>query len=454
MYEQGRYLRLRGDVSCGGLAGVEFNEGVVAVVTEAVLRYLSRRRDLHKILIGFDGRRKSETYSRVSVFISKLRGLETALTLYPASLSAVSWLVSEYKFDLAMYITGCHAPSRYCGVKIIDSDGSYLADSDLREIERIIHRELEDLRETCETLELASPDIIVDPGRDYVEHMVSTLSSMFEYRRALRVMLDLGGGSGSGYLDETLRRLGLEVKCVNIGADPDVDVVTEPLQRLQRARELVLQHGLDVGFCLDYDADEVGVAVPEGELCPAEMLALLMPELSRREVKRLACSITSPSLLRESCIQVGVEVIETPPGARFLSEYVARETADMGVDELGVALRGKIPLRDSLHAIALTLSRIDLVRERAESIPENKKLKTLILDPGARESHLADNMEHVARLLEEANLHTARGEYYVHAVSERGRIVILQDIGRLVRICYEGKMHDVVNKVVASLYSL
>ncbi len=435
-------IELRGDVAGCGVIDYDFNEGIAVILAEAVLRALSRRKDIHKVLLSFDGRRKSSHYARAIAHLCKLRGLEVLLVNKPIPLTTTSWLVREYKLDLAFYVTGCHAPSRYCGLKILTWNGACILESDVREVESILKRESEDLIELSRTIELSTPDVVLDPVQEYVEHVTSQLSQAASHVK-LRVVLDLSCGPALGIIDEALRKLGFEVKCVNSRAEEDVRHVTEPIYNLGRVQEIVVKTGSDLGLVSDYDFDEIGVAVPEGSLCCADVVSAALPEIIMKTVRRIACSVTCSHILESQRLGVRVDIIEVRPGTRFIVEQIIRGLADLGVDEEGVVHRNKVLVRDPVYVISLALQLLKELRERARSIDS---VKVDMIEVSTSSFKIFSSMrDYIANFLKKFEFNIMVDEYYICAFSERGRIIVMPDLGYLIKIVHQGEVASVVS---------
>jgi len=438
-------ILLRGDVSGSGVVDYDFNEGTAVLIAEATLRYYSRKRDIHKVLIAFDGRRKSESYAKAILHVCKAWDLETALTSRPVPLPVASWLVREYKLDLAFYITGCHAPSRYCGVKLLNWDGTYITESDLAEIENVLKRESEELTELSRTVQFATPDIVLDPYPDYIEYLTASLSREIKPSGQRRVLLDFKHGAGAGYLDEALRRLGLEVRCINYESCSETEI-TEPTQQSEYVQHLATEHNIDVGFILDYDQDEVCVVLPERVLTCPEALSVVLPDLVEKGIQKISCSVTCYTLLKQIHVD-NIEIHDVPPGARFLSEHIARGLSELGVDESCI-ISGKWTLiKDPSYIITLTISHLERLKQQAKKFTKANLKITFIESRVKALEALTSLKDKLAHLLREFQLEVKSGDYYICGLDHDKQLCVIVDVGYLLKIVYDSRLSELACRI-------
>ena len=121
-----------------GIIDKELNEYVIALVTEATLRYWSSKFEVNKVFIGYDTRFKSKDYALIIGNIAYEHGLDVLISSEPIPTPVVSWIVKNYKFDLAFQVTASHNPPEYNGIKIIDNHGASISDEISKGIEEVL----------------------------------------------------------------------------------------------------------------------------------------------------------------------------------------------------------------------------------------------------------------------------------------------------------------------------
>ncbi|NPB01067.1 MAG: phosphoglucomutase/phosphomannomutase family protein [Crenarchaeota archaeon] len=341
-----------------GVRGVidrDFNELVVASVAYAALKYFKRKRDLGRVLVSYDTRRKSDIYARIIVETCKRFNIETSIVSRPTPTPVVSWTVREYKYDLAFQVTASHNPPEYNGVKVIDYNGCSISDEDAEEIMNILQKESNEVSRFVLTLQPSTaPDVVIDPRESYIEYVVSSVSSP---GRRLRVLFDPLYGTTIGYTDEILRRLGHEVKCIHYEFRQDFGGV-EPCPEgpnLENVLKIVKENNLDVGISHDGDGDRIGVVTGRGRVLTGnEVLLLFVYEYAKnRKIRTVARTVATTSLVDKICRDYNIKVIETPVGIKYIAELLIRGEADIGGEESGgVAFRWHVPEKDGIYTAA------------------------------------------------------------------------------------------------------
>jgi len=341
-----------------GVRGVidrDFNELVVASVAYAALRYFRRRRDIGRVLVSYDTRRKSDIYARIIVEICKRLGVETSLVQRPTPTPVVSWSVREYKYDLAFQVTASHNPPEYNGLKVIDHNGCSISDEDAEGIMRILTEESDEISKFTQTLQpSATPDVVIDPRDAYVEYVVSSVRPP---SRKLRILFDPLYGTTIGYTDEVLRRLGHDVKCIHYEFDSTFGGV-EPCpegENLEGLLKLVKEWNMDLGIAHDGDGDRIGVVTGSGRVLTGNEVLILFVYVYARErrIRAVARTVATTSLVDKICEDLGIRVIETPVGIKYIAELLIRGEADLGGEESGgVAFRWHVPEKDGIYTAA------------------------------------------------------------------------------------------------------
>ncbi len=338
-----------------GIVDVDFNELVVSSVAYAALRYFRRKRDIGRVLVSYDTRRKSEVYARVIVEVCKRFGIETSIVSRPTPTPVVSWTVREYKYDLAFQVTASHNPPEYNGVKVIDHNGCSISDEDAEEIMKILQKESEDIAELVTTLQPSTaPDVVLDPRESYVEYVISSVTTP---QKRLKVLFDPLYGTTIGYTDEILRRLGHDVKCIHYEFDPNFGGL-EPCpegSNLENLAKLVKENNLDIGIAHDGDGDRIGVVTREGRVLTGnEILILFVYEYAKTgKIRSVARTVATTSLVDKICRDYNIKVVETPVGIKYIAELLVKGEVDIGGEESGgVAFRWHVPEKDGIYTAA------------------------------------------------------------------------------------------------------
>lgn len=300
----------------------------------AVGRYFRRDGETrHRAVIGKD--------TRLSGYM-----LETALTagltstgmnvllLGPVPTPAVGLLTRSMRADLGIMISASHNPSTDNGIKFFGPDGFKLSDSAEEEIEAILAGEVR----------LAQPQNIgrarrIDDGRGrYVEYVKTTFPRGLRLD-GLKVVIDCAHGAAYKAAPEALWELGAEV--IPIGVDPNGHNINDGVGSTspKAASAAVLQHGADLGICLDGDADRVLILDESGTVADGDQLMALMASRwaddGRLKDGTLVATVMSNLGLEQYLKAKGLGLHRTPVGDRYVVEAMRQGGWNLGGEQSG-----------------------------------------------------------------------------------------------------------------------
>ena len=225
-----------------------------------------------------------------------------------------------------------------------------------------------------------SPSLIelVDLRDEYLSELRSKVD--FDKIRSSGITLgyDLLHGARVGYLDYLLKSEGLYP--VFLHAERDVYFGgnhPEPTElNLGSLKQMLLNRGLSLGLCTDGDADRFGMLDRDGDyICPNVIIPLLLDYLvdTRSWRGAVARTVATIHLIDKVANLHGLEVLETPVGFKFISEYIRAGRIILGGEEIaGLAIKGHTPEKDGILACLLVA---EMVPYRGKSLKE--QLKTL-----------------------------------------------------------------------------
>ncbi len=338
-----------------GIIDEDFNELIVASVVEASIRYFSKKRDIGKVIVGYDTRRKADHYAKIVVKICRDSGIEVSLTDRPTPTPVISWAVRYFKYDLAFQITASHNPPQYCGIKVIDWNGASISDEDAEGIMSILQRESEDIFSKVKVLEYSIPDLLINLRDPYVEYVVSISEKP---RRKLKILFDPIYGTTIGFTDEILRRLGHEVHTIHDVYDQNFGglLPCPEGENLKRLKDVTINGKYDLAISHDGDGDRIGVVTGSGKILTGnEILLLFVYEYSKTgKIRSVARTVATTSLVDKICNEYGIKLVETPVGIKYIAKLLIKGEVDIGGEESGgVAFRWHIPEKDGIYTASL-----------------------------------------------------------------------------------------------------
>src|SRR3954465_1080814 len=244
----------------------------------------------------------------------------------------VAWLTGELGADLGVMLSASHNAMPDNGIKFLARGGGKLDDA----IEAVIEQRLEEPweRPTGGAVGRVRPyPAAID---EYAAHLDATVATRLD---GLKVVLDCAHGAASLAGPKALRDAGADV--VAICAEPDGLNINDGcgsthLDVLQKA---VVEHGADVGFALDGDADRCLAVDAAGNVVDGDqilaILALAMAEQGRLHDDAVVATVMSNLGFVQAMTAKGVRVRQTAVGDRYVLEEMKAGGFTLGGEQSG-----------------------------------------------------------------------------------------------------------------------
>jgi phosphoglucosamine mutase len=285
------------------------------------------------VLVGRDTRRSGPMLSRSLISGLLAVGIDTIdAGIIPTG--AVSYLGSSVGASYSVVVSASHNPAEDNGIKFFGSDGSKL--SDIRE-DKIEGR----LRKGPPWNVPVGANVGIDQAMpDAVDRYVDHLKEQMPYSLAsMELVLDCANGSAFEAAPRLFSSLNADVE-LHAGAPDGTNIndgcgATHPefLARLAAGR---------LGLAFDGDADRL-VAIDE-EGIPADgdvIMAVLAQHLhGKGELAANTVVVTTMSNLgfRRAMADLGISIVETPVGDRYVLEAMRRDGYSLGGEQSGHVL--------------------------------------------------------------------------------------------------------------------
>jgi phosphoglucosamine mutase len=271
----------------------------------------------------------------------------------------VAFLTDSLRADLGVVLSASHNPMPDNGIKFLARGGVKLDDA----IEVAIEKRLREpwKRPTGGAVgRVSGYDAAVS---DYAAHLVSTVDGSLA---GIKVVLDCAHGAASVAGPLALREAGAEV--VAVCAEPDGLNINQGcgsthLDTLQRA---VVEHGADVGFALDGDADRCLAVDHRGQVVDGDqllaVLALAMRDAGTLKADTVVATVMSNLGFVQAMRGEGVGVRQTKVGDRYVLEAMKAFGYTLGGEQSGhVIMSGHATTGDgiltALHVLARMAAR-------------------------------------------------------------------------------------------------
>ncbi|MDR2531118.1 MAG: phosphomannomutase/phosphoglucomutase [Oscillospiraceae bacterium] len=315
----------------GRLSAEELNEASVARIAAAFAVFL-RRRNVSRIVVGYDSRECSPGFRDIAVRAFLDLGLEVfdlGLSLSPVCYFAQHYLDSPG----AMMITASHNPDGWSGFKLASEKSVTLTKDDIQELLAIV--------ESGETVETRPGSVHVVNVRDaYIENIVSRVKLNPE--NLPRVVVDAANGGAGVFAYEVLHRLGCLTFQLN--CDPDTSFPRYfPNPSDVRARELLKRTLLhpyvhaDIAISFDGDGDRIGVLDENGENIWADKLLLLLikPLLERKPGASVVFDVKCTQAIADFLNAHGGVPVMWNTGHSYIKRKMREVDADLGGERSG-----------------------------------------------------------------------------------------------------------------------
>ena len=394
------------------VTGKEFNEENVAVVTNAVAKYVYDTFGINKkIIIGYDPRNMADVFSKQSADILADLGFDVLYSdkIVPTPVLAYN---AKHLNACALMFTASHNPPEYLGIKFIP-DYAGPATSDITDkLTQNLGKSISKQKEGSFTLYNFQPDY-----EKQLENLID-----YEKIRDLKntnIIFDGFYSASIGYFDNILNKHGIKFETMNMlhdtnfgGGMPDPkpkylgDLITK-----------IKSEPNSIGLANDGDADRFGVINENGEyVSPNEIISILLIHLIKNKGLKgsLVKTVGASFLLDKVAEKLGVEVIETAVGFKHVGEAMRKYNPVIGGEESGgLSIQGHIPEKDGLLANSLVLEAMAY---------ENKSLVELQKDLydfvgckyyNDRVDKKLENMDEVKPILEKFKTKTSIGNYQI-----------------------------------------
>jgi len=248
----------------------------------------------------------------------------------------VAHLTASLDADLGVMLSASHNPMPDNGIKFLARGGVKLDDA----IEAAIERRLREPwdRPTGAAVGRVRPyDKAV---ADYAAHLVATVPEPLHHAdRPIKVVLDCAHGAAFRAGPQALRDAGADV--VAICAEPDGLNINDGCgsTHLEVLQAAVVEHGADVGFALDGDADRCLAVDHEGTVVDGDqilaVLALAMRDQGTLKSDTVVATVMSNLGFVQAMRREDVGVRQTRVGDRYVLEAMKVHGYSLGGEQSG-----------------------------------------------------------------------------------------------------------------------
>src|SRR5580658_942355 len=294
--------------------------------------------DLHRqglaanpVLVGMDTRESGPGIAAHLAEGLRRSGVDTRFAGVVTT-PGVAYLTRTGKFSAGVMISASHNPFEDNGIKVFARTGYKLPDEEEHEIEEEVFRIQEGVNVAGDPARLLQNCDV----RPYLDFLLSTIGINLN---GLKLVIDCGNGAASNLAPQLFREAGAEVTTISNrpnGRNINLDCGALHVEGL---RGTVLEQGADAGVAFDGDADRAILISALGRVVDgdAEMLiAARRLQADGHLPGNLVVSTVMSNLGLEKALgRLGISMVRTPVGDKYVLEEMLRRDAALGGEQSG-----------------------------------------------------------------------------------------------------------------------
>lgn len=264
----------------------------------------------------------------------------------------VAYLTRTGDYSAGVMISASHNPFEDNGIKIFARTGFKLPDAEEHEVEEAIFRLMQEeaifrlmqeeaifrLMPEANESHSAVPLAPSRSVRPYLDFLLSTLTSP-QPLTGLKIAMDCGNGAASALAPDLFREAGAEV--LAIGNTPDGRNINLNCGALhvETLRAQVLATGADAGVAFDGDADRAMMIAPSGRIVDGDAMLLIAARRLQADGHlpgdMVISTVMSNLGLEKALGKLGITMLRTPVGDKYVLEEMVRRDAALGGEQSG-----------------------------------------------------------------------------------------------------------------------
>ena len=304
------------------------------------------------LIVGHDCRQDAHAYAELAAQVAAGEGFNVLLTEDYCPTPTLCWSVAHNDDAVGgIMLTSSHNPAEYLGVKLRMADGGASPAEFTDRVEAVLPPEPTDILGPFQTADLMT---------DYLAALRELVDVEAIRGANLRVVCDPLYGAGRHYLADLLRDMGVEVVEIHNAENPTfAGLHPEPIQPwVDEGLAKVGELGYDALFINDGDADRIAAGDSRGNYVNAHRIITLLTKhmVDRGETGRVVSTVTASAMLDRMCRKLGLELVSTPVGFKWIYGEMEKGGVMIGGEESGgIGLPDHVKERDGLlMALLLT----------------------------------------------------------------------------------------------------
>ena len=364
--------------SASGLRGIAEDHFTPELINKYISAFITTQ-NIKSCVIGRDGRPSGKQISQWVIDSFHKNGINVE-NCGLATTPTMQVMTENENYDGGIVITASHNPSKYNGLKFLQTDGTFLSPDKCEELFKAVDQNVS-IDTPPDSLGLVS-----DYSTANEEHIDKVLAAKCIdidniRKKKFKVVIDCVNGAGSFILPMLCEQLGCEVLTMNCNGDGNFTRIPEPLaENLNKLEQKVINVGADIGFATDPDGDRLSIVSNNGNAIGEEYTLVLAVKNYLNYQKSMIVTNLSTSMMLES---IANETIRTKIGEAHVVQKMNELNIPIGGEGNGGVILEEVHLgRDSLVAISMILSLLSSsgksISDEISNIPQYLMIKDKI----------------------------------------------------------------------------
>jgi len=335
------------------------DEPTVNIIGSSLARYLGTVSSKPPVIvIGRDTRESGAWLERALITGASAAGAK-CLSAGVITTPGVAYLTRVMQADAGVVISASHNPYHDNGIKIFAPSGQKIADA----VERQIETDIFDNSGTAPTRmnEAPSDSSSENLRKRYLTFLTDEIGNGLKLN-GLTVVLDCANGASSELAPALFEALGARVIATNVSPDGRNINLNCGSLHIESLQATVVAERSNLGIAFDGDADRSLFVDAAGNFVDGDatlwVLATYLLKRQRLEQGIVVATVMSNIGLELALRSVGVELVRTDVGDKYVLEELLRRGASLGGEQSGHIILPELSLAGDGMITALGLIRV------------------------------------------------------------------------------------------------
>lgn len=296
-----------------------------------ILKFCPSKEQKHLILIGEDTRLSRSMFSCAMQAIFYSHGVDV-LPLGCITTPKLSIMVEKTQASCGIMISASHNPFYDNGIKLFNKLGLKLTEIEEEELEKIMEEECTLPMPTGIALGRDNYDNIACI-KTYINDIKKAFGLHRETLRNTKIIVDLA--NGSPFYSNADFFIDAGFNTIFIGNNPTGTNINDNCGATHPnvISEAVLQHNADIGIAFDGDGDRLIISDENGKILDGDHILAILAITEKCD--KVVSTIMSNFALEKYLASIGIELIKTQVGDKYVSECMVKSGAKFGAEPSG-----------------------------------------------------------------------------------------------------------------------